>query len=606
MADNAEQGGDFFTEVGKWFNLAVDCNRALLDDALEQVNKPHKQAGALMNSLASVAESVINCDPQCVQRLLDQQLTLIGDQLTLIDAMTERLRGGMPEPVIEPEVDDRRFADEEWTANPYFDFIKQSYLLNKRALFGMVDSMSLAEADREKVHFYARQFSSALAPSNFPLSNPEIVRSIQESRGESLLRGLRQLVEDQKRSGEFLNVCMSDHQTFVVGENIASTPGKVVYENRLMQLIQYQPTQASTFQRPLLFIPSWINKYYVYDLQESNSLVRWALDKGFTVFMISWVNPDASHRSHGFDDYISLGILAALARVRAIAGVDSVNCVGYCLGGALLAAATAYLSHRGDNSIASSTYLATSFDFSDPGDFRVLLDENLVNGISQVLKETGYFDGRELAVSFSMLRENELYWNYYIQNYLKGERPGAFDILHWNSDSTNVTERMHLFILQELMGENLFMQEQGFTVLGERVCLRRSTTPGYILAAEKDHIARWQSCYAGARLNDSNCRFVLAGSGHIAGVINPVHKNKYHYYTGRQLSEHADDWLAGAFRHEGSWWRDWYCWLTLHAGPRYSALPIAEQHVIEDAPGRYVRRRLDTEIPAEKADSVAA
>lgn len=591
MAD--DNNSDIFSEFGKWFRLAADCNQVLFEDVLEHLNKPQAQAETVFNTLSSLLASVLSSDPDCIHRLIDNQLNLITDQLNLLEAMAGRLRGEVAEPVIAPEEGDRRFSDTEWSVNPFFDFIKQSYLLNNRALFNMVDSMSLGSVDQEKVGFFARQFSSALAPTNFPFSNPEIVRRIQESNGESLFRGLKQLLEDQKKSGEVLNVCMSDSKTFHVGRNLATTAGKVVYENDLMQLIQYQPVRNAVFEIPMLFVPSWINKFYVYDLRDSNSMVKWAVEKGFTVFMISWVNPDARHSAFGFDDYIRFGVLEALEKIKAVSGSDSVNCTGYCLGGALLASAAAYLSARGDESIQSFTCLATSVDFTDPGDFRVLLDERLSSGMAESLKQDGYFDGRKLAVSFSMLRENELYWNYYVQNYLKGERPGAFDILHWNSDSTNVTANMHLFVLNDLVTRNMFVRQEGFTVLGQRVDLRGCTTPGYFLAAEKDHIARWQSCYAGPLLKSGESRFVLAGSGHIAGVINPANRNKYYYYTNHQLPEAPEDWLADAFRHEGSWWRDWYCWLSLRSGARRAPLTIEESDVIEEAPGRFVMRRLD-------------
>lgn len=590
--DNASKDG-LFSELSEWMSLALDCNKTIVEGAIEELAKPHKQIESALGSLTSFAQSLLNSDPLCIEKLIDNQIDLMINQMSLVEATVERMLGNKSEPVIRPSVHDRRFIDDEWSENPFFDFIKQTYLLNNQALTNMVDCLSLAEADREKVDFYVRQMSSALAPSNFPLSNPEIVRKMQESQGVSLIKGVEQFIEDRKKSGDFLNVCMSDKESFVVGENLARTGGKVIYENPLMQLIQYEPTQEQVHQMPLLFVPSWVNKYYIYDLREKNSMVKWALDQGYTVFMISWVNPDASHRDVGFDDYLKDGLFAAIDQVKRISGAQSVNCAGYCLGGALLAAGAAYCAKTNNTSIRSATYLATSFDFTDPGDLRVMLDEFVIQGVARDLDEHGYMDGRALAVSFSMLRENELYWNYYIQNYLKGERPSGFDILHWNCDSTNLTANMHSFVMRKIVQDNIFLQPDGFEVLGERVSLRDIRIPVYILATEKDHIARWQSCYAGVDLHKGPSRFVLAGSGHIAGVINPPTGNKYHYYVNSQQPELAEDWLDSAFKHEGSWWPDWDGWLKQFAGALRPSVAIDSKRVIEDAPGRYVKRRLD-------------
>lgn len=594
--DNASDDG-LFSEIGKWMSLALDCNKTLVEGALEEITKPHKQVEAALGSLTSFAQSLLNCDPLCVEKLFDNQIELIINQLSLMESTVERMSGKKADPVIRPSIHDRRFIDDEWSDNPFFDFIKQSYLLNNQALTNMVDCLSLSEPDKEKVGFYVRQVSSALAPSNFPLSNPEIVRRIQESKGASLIRGVEQFIEDRKKSGDFLNVCMSDNGSFVLGENIARTAGKVVYENPLMQLIQYSPVMDQVHQVPLLFIPSWVNKYYIYDLREKNSMVKWALDQGYTVFMISWVNPDEAHRDYGFDDYLESGLFTALEQVKQITGEPSVNCAGYCLGGALLAAGTAYAGKTNNTSIQSATYLATSFDFTDPGDLRVMLDDFVIGGVSKDLEEHGYLDGRALAVSFSMLRENELYWNYYIQNYLKGERPSGFDILHWNSDSTNLTASMHEFVMRKLVRGNMFTQDGGFEILGEMVSLSDIKVPVYILATEKDHIAKWQSCYAGLDMHGGTPRFVLTGSGHIAGVINPPSGNKYHYYTNNRAPHEPEEWLDGAFKHEGSWWPDWNNWLLQHSGMTRSSVEIDRSRTLENAPGRYVKRRLDESQP---------
>ncbi len=601
MAEHPEEEESLFSEMEKWANLAIECNQSLLESSLEKFTNPQESIDTALGSLSSFAQSVLNSDPRCLDTLIDKQLQLIHQQLSLVETTMERLQGKGVEPVIKPLEGDQRFTDEEWTNNPFFDFIKQSYLLNTQALKNMVEDLSLADNDKEKVNFYLRQISSALAPTNFPLSNPEIVRQIQESKGTSLFKGLKQLVQDQKKSSGFLSVCMSDQSSFVLGENIACTAGKVIFENELMQLIQYQPVCKQVYETPLLFIPSWVNKFYVYDLREKNSLVKWALEQGYTVFMVSWVNPGAEHRHLGFDDYLQQGPLTAIEHIKNITGANAVNAIGYCLGGVLLAATAAYLSKLKDDSLRSATYLTTSFDFTNPGDLRVMLDDYVIDGVSQLMEKTGYVDGRSLGVSFALLRENELYWNYYIQNYLKGERPSGFDILHWNCDSTNLTQRMHEFVLKKLVQGNIFMRAEGVEVLGESIHLRDITIPTYILATERDHIARWQSCFAGARVQQGPNRFVLAGSGHIAGVINPPSSNKYHYYahgkssnkTGSGHSLKAEQWLARATRQEGSWWPDWDRWLGTNSGKLRPAITIDRTQVIEEAPGRYVKRRLD-------------
>ncbi len=592
MSEKTESGNDLFSSLGKWMNFAHECSETIIESALEQLSRPYKEIDTTLGSLSSLTKSLLNSDPGCMHKVIDNQLDLMSSQLELMEATFERVAGKKVDPVIRPSVNDRRFIDDEWNENPFFDFVKQSYLLNSQALKNLVECLNLSETDKERVDFYTRQISSALSPSNFPISNPEIVRRFNESNGESLYKGFEQLLEDRKKSGNLLNVCMSKSDCFELGKNIAHTPGKVVYENDLIQLIQYSPSQSKVHQVPLLFTPSWVNKFYIYDLREKNSMVKWALDQGLSVFMISWVNPDESYRYLNFDDYLQRGVLSAVNEVKAITGSESVNCVGYCLGGSLLATATAYLAKKGDNSISSATYLATSFDFKDPGDMRVVLDESVIDGLNQTLDENGYLDGRTLAVTFSMLRENELYWNYYIQNYLKGERPSGFDILHWNSDSTNVPANTHKFVL-DMVRYNKLIQPDALRVLGETIDLKQINIPVYILATEKDHIAKWQSCFPAIEAHGGPSRFVLAGSGHIAGVVNPPSGNKYHYYVNTNVSDDPENWLDGAFKHEGSWWPDWYNWMSQYAGDKIEATAIDIARVLEDAPGRYVKKRLD-------------
>lgn len=600
MSQGNETEGGFFDQLDRWLDLGCEYNKTLVDDALDYMSKPGRRVEGVLDTFSSLSESVLSSGPNATEKVIQNQLSLMERQLQLTESMFKKLDGKKVKPVATASVIDRRFLDDEWEDNPVFNYIKQSYLLNSQALTNLADCLELDEANKEKVAYYLRQLSSALAPTNFPMTNPEIIRKTKETKGENLYQGIKQLLEDKSKSGDYLNICMSDDKTFELGENLAATPGKVVYENDLMQLIQYEPTTAKVREKPLLLVPSWVNKFYILDLRQKNSYVKWALDQGLTVFMISWRNPDASFREIAFDDYLQDGLLTALEKVKAICNVTQVNCAGYCLGGILLAIALAYLAKIDDKSISSATYLAASLNFENPGDVRALIDDTTIKSIDKVLDEDGYLDGRELAVTFCMLRENELYWNYFVQNYLKGERPSAFDILYWNTDSTNVPAKAHKFVLHDLHCGNGLMHKNQVTVLGESLDLSLVKTPVYVLGAEKDHIAKWQSAYSATQLQGGSRRFVLAGSGHIAGVINSPESNKYHYYTNRSLPQDPEDWLDNAFKHEGSWWTDWYQWVKRKSGNLREARQIDSQSVIEDAPGRYVKVKLE-DINVKKA-----
>lgn len=593
MAEQSQTRGDFFSRLGKLLEAGCDYSESVIEDSLETLFKPGRRVNALLDNMAALSQTVIQNSPLVTEKLVENQVDLMSKQLELAESLFARLAGEESKPVIRPSITDWRFADESWEKNPLFDFIKQSYLLNSQALDRLVDCLGLDRESHDKITYCTRQLSSALSPTNFVLTNPEVLRAIAETKGENLINGIRQLIEDRSRSGDFLNVCMSDHDKFKLGENIATTPGKVIYENRMMQLIQYQATTSHVRETPLLMIPSWVNKYYILDLRQKNSFVKWAVDHGFTVFMISWVNPDGAYRNVGFDDYMIEGLLTAVSQVKEATGSERVNAMGYCLGGILLAATLAYMARTGDDSIASATYLTTSLDFRDPGEISVLIDELVLEGLQDMMDETGYLDGRTLAVAFSLLRENDLYWNYFVLNYLKGQRPSAFDILHWNSDSTNIPAATHKFVLNELHEQNGLMKRNQIKLRGKPLDMSKVKTPVYVLATEKDHIAKWHSTYSATQIQGGPVRFVLAGSGHIAGVVNPPAANKYHYYINRHLPADPDDWLDGAFKHTGSWWNDWYRWTRRRSGTLTEARTIDPERVIEDAPGRYVKVRLD-------------
>ena len=526
--------------------------------------------------------------------LAQAQLSLWQSYLQLWQATGQQLLGRDVPPVIEPERGDRRFRDPAWGDNALFDFIKQSYLLTSRWLVDTVNQLEGSdEKTRQKIDFYTRQFVDAMAPSNFVATNPEVLRATLESGGENLLRGLNNLLDDLGRGRGRLAIRMTDLDAFELGKNIAVTPGKVVFQTGLMQLIQYAPSTEQVYERPLLVIPPWINKYYILDLQPKNSFIRYALDQGFTVFVISWVNPDAEHAGKTFEDYMVEGPLAALDAIAQATGSRDANVVGYCLGGTLLAATLAYLAVKKDRRIKAATFLASLTDFEDPGELGVFIDEEQLAAMDESMARRGYLEGREMATTFNMLRANDLIWSFVINNYLMGKEPFPFDLLYWNSDSTRMPYAMHSFYLHKFYQENRLVEPGGINLCGVPIDLRTIRIPVYMLSTREDHIAPWATTYAATQLYGGKTTFVLAGSGHIAGVINPPSVEKYGYWTNPALPQDPEDWLAGAEQHAGSWWPHWRDWNAAHSGEKVAARVPGDGALkpIEDAPGSYVRTR---------------
>ncbi|MGR6874170.1 PHA/PHB synthase family protein [Pseudomonas sp. HK3] len=426
--------------------------------------------------------------------IVGQQMQLMNKQMALWQHTALKFMGQDSEPVIEPDSSDRRFKDDDWRSNPLFDYLKQNYLLHADAIHNMVDSVDdLSELTKNKVDFLVRQYVNALSPSNFAGTNPEVVRKTIETGGANLLKGMEQLSHDLKDSFGGLNIAMSDSSAFKVGQNVATTPGSVVYENDLIQLIQYTPTTKSTFKTPLLVIPPFINKYYILDLREKNSLLKWLVDQGHTVFCISWVNPGPSLRNKEFNDYMQQGPLAALDAIKQATGEAEVNAVGYCLGGTLLAATLGYMKKTNDHRIKSATYLATLIDFSDPGEIGVFINETAISALEKQMNALGYYDGRMMAFSFNLLRENDLFWSFFINNYLKGERPMAFDLLYWNTDGTNLPATMHSFYLRNMYLHNRLKDKDGIQLNGQGIDLSQVDVPSYFLSLAQDHIAKWHN-----------------------------------------------------------------------------------------------------------------
>ena len=521
--------------------------------------------------------------------LLDQQMAFWQQHQALWQNLMLRMAGKDVPELVQASKGDRRFEASDWHENPWFSYLQQTYLLISRSVMQAVDAASgLDDKALQRLRFMTRQWLSAMAPSNFLWSNPEMLRLTAESGGQNLLRGLQQLVEDLQNSAESLNITMTDRSAFRVGENLATTPGKVVFRNELIELIQYAPRTSEVYARPLLIVPPWINKFYVLDLSEKQSLARWICEQGYTVFMISWVNPGRALHDKGIEDYMQQGLLAALDAIRAQTGVADANVLGYCAGGILLSITLAWLAARGEaGRIASATQLATLADFSDSGDIGVFIDETLLGALEGELDRQGVLDGRMLAVTFSILRENDLYWNYYIQNYLKGERPVPFDMLYWNTDSTNVPARVHKFFLRRLYTEDRLRQPGALQIAGQSIDLRQVKTPAFIYASLQDHIAKWPGCYASTQLYSGPVEFVLGESGHVAGVLNAP-GGRYGHYRHHQLPSSSADWFAAAQYHAGaSWWQPWAEWLAGHAGDKVAArAPLQD---LGDAPGSYVR-----------------
>jgi len=542
-------------------------------------------AKAYMDLYAKLAS-----DPALVASM---SVNLWVDYARLWQSSWMKMFGLASAPVAEPAKGDSRFKDQDWSANFLFDLIKQSYLISARHIQHAVSQVEGLPAESEKkVAFFTRQYVDALSPTNFLLTNPQVLRETVASGGQNLVRGLNNLLADIEKGGGQLQISMTDEKAFKLGENVATTPGSVVFENDLMQLIQYKPATARVLKRPLIIVPPWINKYYILDLREKNSFIKWAVNQGHTVFVVSWVNPDAKLAQKGFDDYMVEGPLAALEAVEKATGEREVNFIGYCLGGTLLGATLAYLAAKKDDRVKSATFFVSLLDFSQPGELGVFIDEAQVESLERKMNERGYLEGSEMAGTFNLLRSNDLVWSFVVNNYLMGKDPFPFDLLYWNADSTRMPARMHSFYLRNMYIKNLMGVPGGISLLGTPIDLAKVKIPSYFISTVEDHIAPWKTTYKGARYLKAPVRFVLGGSGHIAGIVNPPAAKKYHYWTNDSLPDTAEKWFEGATQRPGSWWEDWQAWIEKTGADRVPArIP---PKAIEPAPGRYAKLRLST------------
>ena len=506
-------------------------------------------------------------------------------------AGVRRMQGAEGE--LPPVPKDRRFRGDAWEENATFDYLRRSYLLTSEWVHGLVEDADMDPEQRRKVAFYTRQYLSAASPSNFAATNPEVLKRVAETDGRNLIDGLEHILDDLEKGKGRLKISMTDENAFQVGRNVAATPGKVVFQNDMMQLIQYAPLTDSVAKRPLLFVPPWINKFYVMDLQPRNSLIRWTIEQGHTLFVISWVNPDASLANKSFADYMHSGPLAALDAIERATGEREANILGFCIGGILTASTLAWMAARGDDRVKSATYLATMFDFSDVGETAVFVDEAQVARIEKHAAEKGYLEGRHLANMFSLMRENDLVWSFVVSNYLMGRDPIPFDLLFWNADSTHLPATMLAYYLRHFYLENGLATPNQIVLDEVPIDLGRIQCPSYVFATKEDHIAPWPASFAGKSLIGGPVEFVLGGSGHIAGVINPPKAKKYGYWTSGESEEDPDAWFGSAVEHAGSWWDHWGAWLD---GFRNGEVPARHPgdgalEPIEDAPGSYVKQR---------------
>ncbi|WP_020396995.1 PHA/PHB synthase family protein [Thiolinea disciformis] len=583
--------------------------------AAKELQQNFKQVEELMKGFAKAYEGK-NLDPMHMSKAYTEWMRVVtANPQKLIQASADfwqksmeltqqamlSLAGQRPEkPVVEPEKGDRRFSHEEWVNNPAFDLIKQSYLLTSQWLRAIVsDVEGLDEHTAERVKFFTERYLDALSPTNFALTNPAVLEKIRETKGANLVHGLKNMLEDLEDGKGELRIRMTDTKAFELGKNVAITPGKVVFQNRMFQLIQYTPSTEKVLKRPLLVVPPWINKFYIMDLQPKNSLLKWLVDQGHTVYVISWVNPDENYANTAFESYVKEGVLTALDAIQYDTGETEMNAIGYCIGGTLLASSLAYMKTQGDNRVKSATFFTTMLNFENPGELGVFIDDDQISTLEGTMNEAGYLDGSKMSGAFNLMRANDLIWSFYVNNYLLGNDPRPFDLLYWNSDSTRMPAKMHSWYLRNMYLNNNLCKPQGVSINGTPIDLRAIDIPACFVSAVEDHIAPWKSTYTGARLFSGPTRFILGGSGHIAGIINPPAAKKYGYRVSDQLPESAEAWLTSTQVNEGSWWTEWDRWVRSLDGQQVAARPAGagKLKAIEDAPGTYVKVRMSDPTP---------
>ena len=600
MADQSKQKKDDIdaSQISGTMADIAERSQRLVQDFLSRHSQPGKASVGMEDPL-----NIGNAFMEMTQRMMtnphkmvEANMHLWQDYMRLWQSTASKMMGQESAPVVEPARDDRRFKGEAWE-NDVFDYIKQSYLLTSNWMENTVgDVEGLDKKTQKKVEFFTKQYVDALSPSNFVMTNPEVLQATVESHGENLINGLRNLLEDMERGDGKLDIKMTDADAFEVGKNVATTPGKVVFRNDLMELIQYTPTTEKVNKTPLLICPPWINKFYILDLREKNSFIKWAVEQGNTVFIISWVNPDRELAMKTFADYMHEGPLAAIDAIKKATGEEQVNAIGYCIGGTLLATALAYMAAKKIDSVKSATFFTTMVDFEDAGDLGVFIDDTSLKNLEDKMNSRGYLEGNEMASTFNMMKANDLVWSFVVNNYLLGKDPFPFDLLFWNSDSTRMPAAMHSFYLRNMYLDNKLVEPGGIEIDGIKLDLRKIKVPTYIISTREDHIAPWLATYKATQLYKGPIRFVLSASGHIAGVVNPPAGGKYCYWINDKTPADPNAWLEGAVQHEGSWWPDWDTWVKAQSD---KTLVDARQpgdgklKALCDAPGTYVNMKAE-------------
>jgi polyhydroxyalkanoate synthase len=556
----------------------------------EPRDKPPNELTEVIKTFNEVAEYWLTDK----ERAAELQVKIGKAYLDLWGSAARRLAGEPAPPAISPSPRDKRFKDPEWKSNQFFDFVMQFYLLTAQCAQDLVrKAEGLDPHTRKKAEFYVLQITNALAPSNFVLTNPEVLRETLATNGDNLVRGMKMLAEDIEAGNGSLRIRQSDPSNLVVGVNMATTPGKVIFQNELMQLIQYEPATENVLRTPLLIVPPWINKFYILDLKADKSFIKWCVDQGVTVFVISWVNPDKDLGAKTFEDYMREGPLAAMDAIERVTGEMKIHTMGYCVGGTLLASTLAWLAEKRRVRVTSATFLAAQVDFTHAGDLLVFVDEGQISALERDMQAAGVLEGSKMAMAFNMLRSNDLIWSYVVSNYLKGQPPSAFDLLHWNSDATRMPAANHSYYLRNCYLENRL--STGSMVLDNTLLdLSKVKVPIYNLATREDHIAPADSVLYGSQFFGGPVKYVLSGSGHIAGVVNPPASGKYQFWTNDNIRDVTlADWLKGAQEHKGSWWPDWRAWLEGIDAEEVPAREVGTGALppIEDAPGSYVRVR---------------
>jgi polyhydroxyalkanoate synthase subunit PhaC len=588
---NAEQREAIEALSSNLARAALTAQGAIAEAALRQAERPV----GLQSDPFHVAPALTDVMGKLIaqpDRLVRAQADLFQRYLELWQRAARRAGGESVEPVVQPEKGDKRFNDPDWVENPVFDVIKQSYLLTSNWLNGLVTEVQGVDPmTKRRVEFFMKMLTDAFAPSNFLASNPAALREAMQSRGESLVKGMQNFAEDLSRGGGQLAISQTDYAMFKIGENVATAPGKVVFQNDILQLLQFSPTTEQVHQIPLLIFPPWINKFYILDLRPENSMIRWLTDQGFTVFVASWVNPDVRLAGKTFEDYMREGIYAATDAVMEQTDTDKVNTVGYCIGGTLLSSTLAHMAAKNDERIGSATFFAAQQDFAEAGDLLLFTNEEWIGDLEKQMDAAGgVLPGQAMAETFNALRANDLIWSFFVNNYLMGKEPKPFDLLFWNSDQTRMPKALHLFYLRKFYGENALAKGE-LTLDNVKLDLSKVKTPVYVQSSKEDHIAPARSVYRGARLFGGPVTFTLAGSGHIAGVINAPVANKYQHWTNTALPESVEQWMEGAKESPGSWWPHWAEWLREKSGGLVPARDPAKGKLkpIEDAPGAYVK-----------------